>query len=195
MEAEKPKHLDLRLAACAVFSALVVLLPKIFLGLDSGYFLSLFIVGPVITLILIFIAMRVWDANRRTAAVGLIVVYGISLYGLCLKADDYRYFVRWMFDSKTYKAELLAIPSDSTSNLRHIEWDRSGFAGIANNIVYVVYDPGDRLSGAARQHSPGRFNGIPCEVFRVRRLESHWYSIDFYTDTAWDYCGQTGSMP
>jgi hypothetical protein len=60
-----------------------------------------------------------------------------------------------------------------------MEWEATGFAGVANNTVYVVFDPTDSLLGAARNHTPGKFSGIPCEVRLVRRLESHWYSIQF----------------
>jgi hypothetical protein len=53
------------------------------------------------------------------------------------------------------------------------------------NFEYLVFDPGDSLSAAAASHQPGKFNGIPCEVYRVRRLESHWYTVLFYTDEDW----------
>jgi hypothetical protein len=35
---------------------------------------------------------------------------------------------------------------------------------------------------------PGKFDGIPCEVRLVRRLESHWYDVLFYTDEYWGAC-------
>jgi len=66
-----------------------------------------------------------------------------------------------------------------------MEWEATGFAGVANNTVYLVFDPTDVLSQAARSHSPGKYRGIPCEVLLVRRLESHWYSVWFYTDEEW----------
>jgi hypothetical protein len=66
--------------------------------------------------------------------------------------------------------------------LRHIEWESTGFAGVANSTLYLVFDPTDSL-GAAR--SPGKFEGIPCEVLRVHRLERHWYAVLFYTDESW----------
>jgi len=51
--------------------------------------------------------------------------------------------------------------------------------------VFLVFDPTDSLSAAAKSHSPGKFKGIPCEVPLVRRLESHWYTVRFYTDEYW----------
>jgi hypothetical protein len=41
---------------------------------------------------------------------------------------------------------------------------------------------------AAISRQPGKFNGIPCEVQLVRRLESHWYTVQNYTDQYWDKC-------
>jgi hypothetical protein len=48
-----------------------------------------------------------------------------------------------------------------------------------------VFDPTDSLTEAARSGQPGKYSGIPCEFFRVRRLESHWYTVQFYTDDDW----------
>jgi len=68
-----------------------------------------------------------------------------------------------------------------------MEWDGWGFAG-SDTVVYLVYDPNDSLVPAVRSHSSGNFKGIPCEVWHVRRLESNWYSVVFYTETAWNSC-------
>jgi hypothetical protein len=64
-------------------------------------------------------------------------------------------------------------------------WEATGFAGVANNTLYLVFDPTDALASAARTGSPGKFTGLPCEVLKVRRLERQWYSVMFYTDEAW----------
>jgi hypothetical protein len=72
-------------------------------------------------------------------------------------------------------------------DLKHIEWDGWGFAG-EESVVYLVFDPSDALSAVAPGKSPGKLAGIPCSVYRVRRFESHWYSVLFYTDTDWDHC-------
>lgn len=66
-----------------------------------------------------------------------------------------------------------------------MEWEATGFAGVANVTIYLVFDPTDSLAVAAKSHSPGKYSGIPCEVLAVLRLESHWYSVKFYTDEAW----------
>jgi hypothetical protein len=79
------------------------------------------------------------------------------------------------------------VPPDGT--LKHTEWDGWGFAGAGDTTVYLVMDPSDKLAEAARSHSSGKFNGIPCAAVNVHRLERDWYTVMFYTDTVWDYCG------
>jgi hypothetical protein len=54
--------------------------------------------------------------------------------------------------------------------------------------VYLVLDPSNSLSAATKSHVPGKFNGLPCEVVQVHRLESHWYFVVFYTEASWDNC-------
>ncbi len=66
-----------------------------------------------------------------------------------------------------------------------MEWEATGFAGVANENVYLVFDPSDSLSTA---HSPGKSGGIPCPFRLVRRLERQWYSVWFYTDEDWSEC-------
>jgi hypothetical protein len=94
---------------------------------------------------------------------------------------------RWLRKSKEYKDKVLAQPT-SNGELRHIEWDGSGFAGIANETVYLVFDPSDSLFAGVKGQGRNKFNGIPCEVRYVQRLESYWYSIVFYTDQDWSHC-------
>ena len=91
---------------------------------------------------------------------------------------------RWVFRSRHYKAEVLAQPDSATDQLKHIEWDGWGWAG-QDTEVYLVFDPTDSLSQAASSHHAGKYKGLPCEVFLVRRLESCWYTVQFYTDEWW----------
>jgi hypothetical protein len=69
---------------------------------------------------------------------------------------------RWLAWSRHYKPEVLAQPN-VTGELKHVEWDGWGSVG-QDTTVYLVFDPTDSLSTAARDHHPGKFNGIPCEV-------------------------------
>lgn len=118
----------------------------------------------------------------------MIVVFCIVSWLLFKSSDDVRTTVRWLVRSKTYKAKVLAQPNPADSELKHVEWDGWGFPGAGNTVAYLVFDPKDSLSTAAKSRSYGRFSGIPCEVFNVRRLENDWYAVYFYTDTDWDHC-------
>ena len=91
---------------------------------------------------------------------------------------------RWLVWSHRYKAQVLAQPTLVNGELKHIEWDGWGLAG-QDTTLYLVFDPTDSLLAAAKSHSPGKFSGLPCEVFRVRRLQSHWYTAQFYTNEFW----------
>jgi hypothetical protein len=71
--------------------------------------------------------------------------------------------------------------------MKHIEWDASGFAGVANNTAYLVFDPSDSLSAAVKSHQL-KFNGTHCEARDVRRLEHQWYAVLFYTGQTWGQC-------
>jgi len=95
-----------------------------------------------------------------------------------------RTVVRWLVWSRAYKTKAMAQRVSETGDLKHIEWDGWGWAG-EDTTLYLVFDPTDSLSVAAKNRSPGKFSGIPCEVFRVRRLESHWYTAQFYTNEFW----------
>jgi hypothetical protein len=178
-----------RLPLYSMFGALIGFLPRVVWSVDVGPIVYLFVAVPIVTLALIFVGMRAWDANSRLSILWLAVIYGVLSWVLFVKADDLRVAGRWLYEANAYKAEVLSLPVNEDGSFRHIEWERSGFAGVANNVVYIVYDPGESLSAAAANHSPGKFNGIPCAVFWVRRLESHWHSVDFFTDhTDWRYC-------
>jgi len=90
---------------------------------------------------------------------------------------------RWLAWSHQYKAQVLAQPAP-TGELKHIEWDGWGGFG-QDTTVFLVFDPTDSLSAAAQRHQPGKFNGLPCKVARVTRLERNWYSVQFYTNEYW----------
>jgi hypothetical protein len=84
--------------------------------------------------------------------------------------------VRWLVWSHALKAQVMAQLPPVNGELRHVEWEATGFAGVANSTTYLVFDPTDSLSV---QHPSGGFGGIPCRVALVRRLERQWYSVLF----------------
>ena len=47
---------------------------------------------------------------------------------------------------------------------------------------------GIRFHLRASMRKPGKFDGIPCAVHEVSRLESQWYTVHFYTNEYWDRC-------
>lgn len=91
---------------------------------------------------------------------------------------------RWLVRSHDYKARVLAQSDLTNGELKHVEWDDWGWGG-QDTTVYLVFDPTDSLSQAASSRHPGNYSGIPCEVFLVRRIESHWYTAQFYTNQDW----------
>jgi hypothetical protein len=91
---------------------------------------------------------------------------------------------KWLLRSHDYKAEVLAQPGTTNGELKHVGWDGWGWGG-QDTVIYLVFDPTDSLSQAASSHQPGKYSGIPCEVFLVRRLESQWYTVWFYTNYDW----------
>lgn len=91
---------------------------------------------------------------------------------------------RWLARSHQYKAEVLAQPETKNGELKHVKWSEWGW-GAQDTTVYLAFDPADSLSSAANSHQPGKYHGMPCEVLLVRRIESHWYTIQFYTDQDW----------
>jgi hypothetical protein len=78
----------------------------------------------------------------------------------------------------------LGQPTEPTRDLKHIQWDGWGWGG-NNTVVYLVFDP---LAHGATSGSAGNYPGIPCEIYRVRRLESQSYTVQFYTDSDWNHC-------
>jgi hypothetical protein len=160
-----------------------------------GDLLGILIIAPIVCLVCLL--LMVTSAIRRrplqclSALLTLAAVVAVSGV-LHAKKDAVRASIRWLLWSRHYKAEVLVQPTPGSGELRHIEWEATGFAGVANNTVYLVFDPTDSLSPAARSHSPGKYSGIPCEVVFVRRLESHWYSVLFYTDEMWGNCTGSG---
>jgi hypothetical protein len=140
----------------------------------------------------------------RTIGLVLSIAAALLISVSCQKSSD---SARWLAKSQKYKSEVMAQPM-AAGELKHIEWDGWGWAG-QDTTVYLVYDPTDSLAGAAKGQKPGKFNGIPCEVFRIRRLDSYWYTVQFYTNEFWGrrnalnctgskdqllkYCGETRS--
>jgi hypothetical protein len=147
-----------------------------------------FVVLPLvcITLVVLLLIASIRKRKRLQAstAAALVIVFATSFAVLKLQ-DSIRETLRWLLWSNRFKTELQASASYRPGELKHMEWQATGFAGVANDTLYLVFDPADALASAGQTGSPGKYTGLPCEVLKVRRLEAHWYSVRFYTDEAW----------
>ncbi|MFZ0420721.1 MAG: hypothetical protein WAM04_21650 [Candidatus Sulfotelmatobacter sp.] len=137
--------------------------------------------------------LRFADENRPSKTLWLVAAIGALLIAASLviaavvawQFYSIRSATKWFVWSQRYKREVLAQSGGTAGELKHVEWDGWGFPGAGDTIVYLVYDPTDSLSAAAKGHQPGKFIGIPCTVFLVSRLESEWYTVQFYTQEEW----------
>ena len=187
-ETVKRDRFDWRFPFYAAAAALVLFVPIIIYGIGSvAEILYIFLALPVISAILLIIAFRK-KGLRRVSVLSMLVVYWAASLSLFMNFSELRTRTRWLLWSRDYKAKVLAQPVSASGALRHIEWDGWGGFGAGDTVEYLVFDPNDSLLTAAKSHSPGKFSGIPCEVVRVRRLDSQYYSVLFYTDTDWDRC-------
>jgi hypothetical protein len=179
-----------RLLCYAALVAAVAFLPFILYDFDFFEFLYILVLVPTASLILALILLALAIREKRLPSLSVLLmlpVFWLVSWALFKNSFELRSMARWTLEANNYKAKVLAQAVSPSGELRHIEWDGWGFAG-EDTVSYLVFDPNDSLSTAARDHSPGKFAGIPCAVSRVRRLESHYYIVLFYTDTDWDHC-------
>jgi len=176
-----------RLPFYAAAGALIIFLPLLISSADLGVILYLFVAAPIVSLVLLFLAIRK-RGRQRLSVLSMLVVYWAVSAALVGDYSAVRDAARWFLWSKSYKAEVLTQPGSRSGDLKHVEWDAWGFPGAGDTVVYLVFDPNDSLAAEVKSHRPGKFSGIPCEASRIRRLESHWYSVRFYTDSSWDHC-------
>ena len=129
-------------------------------------------------------AERMAHRTKRWLVLSAFVLIASVLAWNC---PEVRTEARWLFSSSRYKSEVSAQPASASGEFKHIEWDGWGWAG-QDTTAYLVFDPADSLSLAASSHLSGKFAGIPCGVPNVRRLESQWYVVTFYTNQDWGRC-------
>jgi hypothetical protein len=193
MPVQTPKtrfQFDWRYPLYAAFGAVISFVAVMVVGGEFFGFLHLIVVVPIVSIALlcfaIFAAMR-RNFRQAVSIVLALIVYCATSFALYSRGFELRTTVRWLFASNAYKARLTAEPAPSDELLKHIGWDVWGFAG-NDTFAYLVFDPNDLLGPAATSNSSGDFGGLPCKVYRVRRMESHYYVVLFYTDKDWDHC-------
>jgi hypothetical protein len=150
----------------------------------------LFVVVPIVSLLLIAFAVYsaiVGKKSRCLSILSTLAIFWILSVPLFKNYLAIRSAARWSIWSNDYQAQVTAQPIPANGNVKHLNWDGWGWGG-ENTEVYLVFDPTDSLSEAAKTHQPGKFNGLPCKVPLVFRLERNWYAAQFYTGTDWDHC-------
>jgi hypothetical protein len=165
----------------------VVSAPMLAYWSGIGWYLFTLVSTPVISLVLLLVVTFCKTPRRRQSTALLLLGYVAVTAALWKNYDELRPQLRWLLWSHRFKAELAAAPNPAKGDLKHIEWDGFGGAG-SDTTAYLVLDPTDSLSTAAKRHEPGKFPGIPCEVPVVRRLERQWYSVVYYTNADWEHC-------
>jgi hypothetical protein len=170
-----------RVAIAVVSSIVLIVLSLAFAGSDLGAVLC-FGIAIVSALALLVFAV-VMKGRQLFAALFVLTAYVFAAMLLMSHYSLVRDHVRWFLVSGGYKAKVLAQPP--SVELKHVEWDGWGFAGVGDTTVFLVFDPTDALAGASAARPPIKAQGLPCEVFRVRRLDRQWYAVLFYTDTYW----------
>jgi hypothetical protein len=186
---EKAPHEDRfnwRLPTYAAVGALVVLV-SVATWTSESIVYALTVVPPV-SLILGISSLRAAIAKKprqSLSRLSMLIVFWIVSVALLRNYFEIRNASRWLLWSDRYKADVLAQADSANGELKHIDWDGWGFPGAGDTTVYLVFDPTDSLASAAKSHQPGNFNGIPCKVPVVGRLEGRWYAVIFYTDEHW----------
>jgi hypothetical protein len=174
----------------AAVGALILLLPLVIYAYDFGVISYIVLAAPIICFILLVTAIVVAIRKKRLKSLSILsmlAVYCVVSSVIFKNSATIHTNALWFLWSKSYKAEVLAQPISANGEFRHIEWDGWGWSG-AETSAYLVFDPNNSLSAAAKSHSSGKFSDTLCGVYRVIRLENHWYSVVFYTDLAWGQC-------
>jgi len=184
-----PGSIKWGLCLCGVVGIIII---DLLLMIYSAYafFLFLFLVLSAICILCVIWLSVAFLRKRRSHSMQLcgtaFASVALSFFMFLPSAENViRPALRWLIWSKQFKAELFAQPVPRKGELRHMEWEATGWAGVANVTVCIAFDPSDALSNAIL---PGKVDGIPCTVLRAFRLEPHWYSVWFYTDETWSEC-------
>jgi hypothetical protein len=186
-------HFRWRLMSYAALAAALPLFFAILWQSDGAIVYLLILILLFLPLVLLALLLfRVFLSFRlriKPLEAGCMLVVFCALSWLMLRHSlDIRTSSRWLLRSKEYKAQMFAQPAPPPGQLRHMEWDGWGFIGAGDTVVYLVFDPADSLSDAARRKAPAKVSGVPCEIPGVRRLEDKWYTVRFYTDADWGHC-------
>jgi hypothetical protein len=170
-----------RMAIGVVVSSILSVCSLLCASSDTGALLILGIALVTVGLLFGFgIAEKV---RRRLQALLMLAAFLIVPTLLLSNYSLIRDHARWFFLSAGYKAKVLAQPAPG--KLKYADWDSWGFAGVGDTVAYLVFDATDSLLAASESRPPVTAAGLPCEVFRVRRLDRQWYVVLLYSETFW----------
>ncbi len=174
-----------RLPLYAALATISVSLVDVFAESDGILYLLLVVLVSLLLFAFLLFAAIGKKSSLCLAILSILAVVWILSFALFRNHYAIRNAARWSLQSHLYKAEVLAQPNSPNEEFKHVEWDGWGFPGAGDTTVYLAFDPADSLAAAAKRHQPGKFEGIPCKVVRVSRLENRWYAVLFYTDERW----------
>ena len=160
---------------------------------ESDGLLYFFVIIPIVSLFLLVILLTAAISRKLRSSLAIISILAVFwFFSFILLKNHFatRNAARWYLRSRHYKALVVAQPSPLDGDLKHIEWDGWGFPGAGDTTVYLVYDPTNSLAPAARSHQASKYEGIPCTVPLISRLESGWYAVLFFTDERWGKPGK-----
>ncbi len=177
------RRLELRPLLFAVACGLLAFVIAASADRDSSFIL--FLGFSIFVVPLVLFAIVGWKVRLNLSRFLALGAYWAFAAVLILHYSAVRDSARWRLYSGTFKSRLLAQPASASKDLPHVEWDGWGFAGAGDTTVYLVFDSRNSLFAAAKGGRSGKYDGLPCEVYRVRRLESQWYTVHFYTDEFW----------
>jgi hypothetical protein len=181
------------------FAALVVVVVYLSMALwaeDAEFFVSTLLIAPALTLVSIasIVYALIVRKSRHKRLTLLFTVAALWLACIFMFFFDAKYDIairtasRWLIWSRNYKTEVTAQWPSRNGEFKHIEWDSWGLVPAGFTTAYLVFDPSDSLSAAAKRGQPGKVDGIPCAVLKLNRLEKNWYTVVFYTDQDWNHC-------
>ncbi len=127
--------------------------------------------------------------RRLSILLSMVVLLGFVL--LVTFNEPLKSSLKWLLLSQRYKNKISALPNPPDGLLKHVEWDSWGFTGAGNTVMYLVFDPANALENASKTKKPGKYPGLPCEIFQIKRMEKNWYTVHFYTDTDWENCASS----
>jgi hypothetical protein len=134
---------------------------------DIALLLYIFIVAILLLSSSVLLVCAAIGKNRRrylqqlsTLMIFLVVAVGVIFFGR-MYPFAIRSAARWLVWSQDYKAHVLSQPSPLNNELKLIEWDGSGFAGVANNTAYLAFDWPRHAFNSGQELSTGQFQRYP----------------------------------